>query len=109
MLPKRRRLSAEEVSDVIARGRSLREGILSMKYLPSSGPLRAAVVAPNSLARKATARNRLRRALYAALASLPEATPFQASKAVFFVRSIPSSPLVSTFREELTLLAKKQQ
>lgn len=107
MLPKRRRLSAAEVSEIIARGKPLRGSLLSMKYLPTPGPLRAAAVAPKSLARKAVERNRLRRALYAALQTLPAGASFQGSKAVFFVRAIPPYPMAAAMRSELDQLAKK--
>lgn len=107
MLPKHRRLSAAEVSEVIAQGRSVRGTLLSIKYVAAQGLFRVAVVAPKSLARKATERNRLRRALYAALESLPSEVSFPASKTVFFVRAIPHSPMVPALREDLRLLAKK--
>ncbi|HVV38784.1 MAG TPA: ribonuclease P protein component [Candidatus Paceibacterota bacterium] len=106
MLPKRRRLTSAEVSEVITQGKPLRGAMLSIKHLPSPGGLKAAVVAPKSLVPRAVDRNRLRRALYAALKTLPGES-FKGSKAVFFVRTIPPAPLTSAFREELTLLAKK--
>jgi len=81
--------------------------LLSVKYVATQGLFRVAVVAPKSLARKATERNRLRRAFYAALESLPEGTSFPPSKTVFFVRAIPSPPMIPSLREELSLLAKK--
>jgi ribonuclease P protein component len=106
MLPKRRRLSAAEVSEVIKHGRSVRGTLVSIKYVAKQGFFRAAVVAPKAVARKAVERNRLRRALYAALEGLPKDS-FQGLTAVFFIRAIPPSPMAPALRHELSLLAKK--
>lgn len=107
MLAKRVRLTTAEVSEVLARGQSVRGGLLSMKFITHTGPGRAAVVAPKSLARKATQRNRLRRAVYSALSTLPTTSSMRGIQAVFFVRNTPPSPMVSILRHELELMLKK--
>ena len=106
MLPKHRRLSALEVRRVLAEGRSARSTHLSMKYVANKGGFRVAVVAPKSLARKATERNRLRRGFYGALTTLPGQLALS-GMAVFFIKSIPKGPLVSSLREDLSSLVSK--
>ena len=108
MLPRKRRLSAAEVREVLARGRGVRSGVVSLKYVEKQGFFRAAVVAPKSVARHATERNRLRRALYNTLATLPpeETQNLKNTIAVFFIRNIPS-PLTPTLRADITSIIKK--
>lgn len=72
MLPKSRRLTSVEVAAVLSRGRSLRAGTVSAKYLPAPAG-KAAVVVSKKTARLATTRNKLRRAGYRALTTLPKA------------------------------------
>lgn len=105
MLPKRRRLHAHEVRDILAEGRSVRGTHLSMKFISTTNSFKAAAVVPKSLVRKATARNRLRRALYRALGG----SSFSAKKisAVFFVRVIPSGALTPAFAGDLAAFASK--
>lgn len=76
-----------------------------MKYLQNKEPFRLAVIVPKSLARKATLRNRLRRAAYDSLpsTSLSSFTGY----ALFFVRSIPSEPLRTVFKAEAAQLLSK--
>lgn len=64
-----------------------------------------AVVVPKSLAKKAVMRNRLRRALYRALAA--STMVGLKGKAVCFVRVVPKDSLTPTFSEELTQLLPK--
>lgn len=71
MLKKSKRLSAAEVKEVLKRGRSMRVGAYVAKLLPSSTPLRVAVIIPKKAAPKATTRNTLRRAAYRNLKTLP--------------------------------------
>jgi len=109
MLPKRKRLTAQEVAKVLSRGRSVNSSrspaVLSMKFLAVSGPLKVAVVVAKSLARKATLRNSLRRAVYQALSTT--ALPGAGFHAIFFVRSVPKEAKTTTFREEIEVLLKK--
>jgi len=105
MLHKRSRLRAEEVAEVLSKGRSARLTYLQAKFLPGKAPLRCAAVAPKSLAKKATERNRLRRALYRALLSHKLDVP--KGKVVFFVRAIPKSKLTPAFAEEVPQLLSK--
>jgi ribonuclease P protein component len=70
MLPKRSRLSAQEVKDVLSKGRSARAGAVSARFLPG-GSSKASIVVSKAVAKKATERNRLRRAGYRALPTLP--------------------------------------
>lgn len=64
MLPKRLRLSAAEVKEVLAKGKSLKIGPYSGKLLEGRAPLGVAVIVSKKVARKATARNTLRRKAY---------------------------------------------
>ena len=70
MLPKRSRLSAAEVKEVLARGTSKRVGSYSAKFLPGRTTLGVAVIVSKKVAAKATERNRLRRAVYHELGRL---------------------------------------
>jgi ribonuclease P protein component len=108
MLPKKRRLSSAEVRDVIARGKSVRGTVLSLKYVVNKGFFRAAVVVPKSVAKRAVDRNRVRRALYRTLANLPPPTTHILSHtmAVFFVRSVPS-PLTPALRDDISAILNK--
>jgi ribonuclease P protein component len=101
MLPKTKRLRAEEVQDILAHGTSRRAGVLSLKKIENKGDFRCAVVVSKKLARTAVMRNRLRRAVYKALSetSLP-----RHMHAILFVQSIPPRDLVATFSLELKKL-----
>ncbi len=101
MLPKRRRLSAREVKDVMAKGRSLRASLLSAKYISGGSLLRASAVVSKKVAKKAVERNRLRRALYRALA-----THGGTGTAVIFIQKIPADPLTPAFARDLVVLLK---
>jgi ribonuclease P protein component len=105
MLSRRKRLRAQEVTAILAKGRSARASYLSMKCLPSQTSFRAVVMVPKSLARKAHDRNRLRRAVYRALANMS----LSATKAsvVFFVRNIPRESLTPLFAHDLVALTSK--
>jgi RNase P protein component len=70
MLPKRSRLGAHEVKEVLARGTSMRIGRFAGKYLPGRTPLGVAVIVSKKTARLATRRNSLRRAAYRELRGL---------------------------------------
>lgn len=102
MLPKKRRLSSAEVREVLARGKSIRGSVLSAKYVENKGPFRASAVASKAVAKRAVDRNRLRRALYQALATLPPglAGALSNTKIVFFIRSVPD-PLTPALREDI--------
>lgn len=101
MLPKGRRLTSPEVTEVIRRGRPLRATHLSMKFLPSPTPFRVSAVVSKSVAKRAVRRNHLRRALYQAL------TGFSGTgTAVVFVQKIPQRNLVEVFTEDLAVLLK---
>lgn len=71
MLPKRSRLRAAEVKEVLARGKTLRVGAYSGKYLEGRAPLGVAVIVYKKHVRTAVARNRLRRKTYRELTTLP--------------------------------------
>src|SRR5450631_1876310 len=109
MLTKSKRLRTAEVEQVLKTGKSDRSTHLQVKFLLSSTMsgkgLRSAAVVPKSLARKATARNTLRRALYRALAALK--TTDSKAIAVFFVRVIPKERPTAVFAEELMQLLPK--
>ncbi len=102
MLSKRRRLSAKEVRDIIAGGRPVRASLLSAKYIAGTEPLRAAVVVSKKISKKAVIRNRLRRAVYRALASYNAR-----GAAVIFVQKIPEGALTPAFSLELVVLLSK--
>jgi ribonuclease P protein component len=64
MLPKRSRLSAQDVAEVLKEGKSLSVGPYRGKFLADKEPLRVAVIVPKKGVRHAVERNRLRRAAY---------------------------------------------
>lgn len=76
-----------------------------MKFLPTSQSFKAAAVVPKALARKAVERNRLRRALYRALAAAPLTS--KKASAVFFVRTIPNGALAPAFASDVGALLSK--
>ncbi len=96
------RLRAAEVRELLAQGSRARAGALSMRYLASTEPLRSAVVAPKSRFKTAVQRNRLRRAVYRALAELPTSR----GRAVFFIEAVPSLPLTPAYGRDLRSLLK---
>lgn len=99
MLPKRRRLSAREVKEVLSRGQRRRTSLLSAQYIAGTNPLRASAVVSSKVAKKATERNRLRRALYRALET------YQGTgTAVIFIQKIPPAPLAPAFAKDLVVL-----
>ena len=102
MLPKRRRLSAEEVREIIAKGRPVRASFLSLKYISGPQALRAAVVVSKKISKKAVIRNRVRRALYRALHTMDGK-----GSVVVFVQKIPDTALTPAFSEELMVLLAK--
>ncbi len=102
MLPKPRRLTAEEVQNVLTAGRSARSTLLSAKYVANTGPLRVSAVVSKKVAKRAVERNRLRRALYRALADVD-----MKGTAVVFVQKVPEGALTPAFREDLLVLAGK--
>lgn len=81
MLPKRSRLRAAEVRQVIKTGRSARGAGISVKYEPASSP-QVAVVISKKVAPGAVERNRLRRLVYRSLPS-----PLPSARMVLFVQS----------------------
>ena len=101
MLPRTERLRTKEVEVTIQLGRSARAGVLSLKYAPTPGHSRCAVVVSKKVAKKATDRNNLRRRVYAALERvvLPKNIA-----AVFFVQRIPPTPRVATFTQDILQL-----
>lgn len=101
MLPKRRRLSAREVKEVMQSGRSRRASLLSAKYVPGNNPLRASAVVSKKVAKKAVERNRLRRALYRALVGYKGN-----GTAVIFIQKVPATPLTPAFAHDLVVLLK---
>ncbi|MES2007211.1 MAG: ribonuclease P protein component [Patescibacteria group bacterium] len=112
MLKKSSRLSSRDVEEVLKKGISLnvsplkgRNSPISAKFLKVPGTFRAAAVAPKSIAKSAVVRNRLRRAVYRAIAGLP--TPKTPGIAVFFVRSIPNMALTPAFAREIALILEK--
>lgn len=112
MLAKSNRLTSAEVSEVLSKGRSLfvpasksQKSLISAKFLAGSGHFKVAAIAPKSVAKGAVERNRLRRAVYRAVASLE--LPKKPGTTVVFVRNIPKGPLSPAFAEELQALFAK--
>lgn len=101
MTPKGRRLRADEVREVLARGRSKRGKFCSLKVLPTTTPFRCAVVISKKVAKTAVLRNRVRRAAYRALA---RASHPPTGHAILFVQSVPQADLTAVFQSELTNL-----
>ena len=81
MPPKRLRLTAAEVREVLAKGKSLKIGPYIAKYLERASPLGLAVIISKKTAKLATERNRLRRKAYRDLTEL--SLPAQGALAVF--------------------------
>ena len=96
MLPKRQRLTAAEVREILTSGRSVRSGTLSAKFI-SSKERKAAVVVSTKVAKSAVVRNKLRRAAYDALRPVLPA----GKSAVFFLLK----PALD--KDELTALCSK--
>ncbi len=109
MLPKRKRVTAQEVAFILARGRSVSSksspAPLSLKYVVKEGSFKAGVIVSKAVARKATLRNAARRAVYRALASA--ALPEKGFHVLFFVRTVPKEAKTDVFREEIAVLLKK--
>jgi RNase P protein component len=112
MLKKSSRLTSQEVNLVLEKGQSInlflpkgQKPLISAKFLAKSGPFKAAAIAPKAVAKSAVVRNRLRRAVYRAIAGLP--APKKGGIAVFFVRSIPKTPLTPAFAEEISIFLQK--
>jgi ribonuclease P protein component len=112
MLAKKARLTSSEVEEVLKQGRSFSippknggKSLILLKFLAKNGGFKAAAIAPKSVAKGAVERNRLRRALYRALAGFP--TPKTSGCAVFFVRAIPKGLLTPAFAEEIGPLLQK--
>ena len=104
MLPKRSRLKSDEVQAVLSRGIAVaspgakgKKSLISMKFLALPGPFKSAVVAPKSLVKSAVGRNRVRRAVYRAVAETPP--PHRTGHAIRLVREIPKSPLTPAYAE----------
>ncbi len=104
MLPRSRRLRSKEVRSIIATGQSVRTHYTSMKFVPTAGFFRAAVVVSKKIAKTAVLRNKLRRAMYTSLRTINQPRNISA---VFFVHSIPPKPLTLSFFEDLTLCFKR--
>lgn len=71
MLPATRRLPRAQFTTHVTTGRRYHSPHLTISYTPTTTPAQAAVVVSKKVAKSAVARNRLRRRLYAALASSP--------------------------------------
>lgn len=87
MFPKKSRLTAAEVREVLKEGSPKRVGPYAGKYLPGREPLGVAVIVSRRDAKTAVARNALRRATYQALNTLP--LPMHGSLALFVRPSRP--------------------
>jgi ribonuclease P protein component len=101
MLPRQKRLTTDEVKEVLAKGKSRRGSAVSLKWLDTESPFRCAVVVSKKLAKTAVKRNQLRRAAYLALgaASLP-----RRGHAILFVQSIPTDDMAKVFSTEIKKL-----
>ncbi|MES2203123.1 MAG: ribonuclease P protein component [Patescibacteria group bacterium] len=80
MLPKQARLTAEEVREVLTKGRSARASSVSAKFVPAPTG-KAAIVVSTKVAKTAVVRNTLRRRGYKALP-----TPLPRASVVFFIQ-----------------------
>jgi ribonuclease P protein component len=102
MISRDRRLRAAEVREVLANSSRARAGALSVRYQATPEPLRAAVVAPKARFKSAVMRNRLRRAVYRALAEVQVAR----GRAVFFIDAVPTPPLSPAYHRDIKALLK---
>ncbi len=112
MLSASRRLRTKEVEEIIKRGVPARGVFVTAKAIVGDTiNVRAAAVVSKKIARSAVERNRLRRALYRAVAEV-KLPSLQSSHAeggvttslniVFFIRSIPPNPLLPAFSKDVT-------
>jgi len=101
MLAKTRRLRAAEVREVLARARGRGGDTLSVKLLPTTSSFRCAVVVSKKIARTAVLRNKVRRAVYRALANTSLPTT---GHAILFVQAIPKENFTSVFSSDLKKL-----
>jgi ribonuclease P protein component len=85
MLPKSRRLTAEEVKIVLKKGRVVRSPSILARYTEAAAA-KAAVVVSTKVAKRATERNRLRRKGYAALSANWRTLPARTHMVVFVLR-----------------------
>lgn len=105
MLKKRLRLRADEVEEVLKKGRSVRSAHMQAKLLPGQEPLRSAAVVAKSVARKANVRNALRRAIYRAIGAA--LSPTAHGKVIFFLRVIPKEAPNAVIKDEVAFLLSK--
>jgi ribonuclease P protein component len=105
MLKKRLRLRGSEVEEVLKDGRSVRSPHMQVKWLGGQEPLRSAAIVAKSVARKATSRNALRRAMYRAIASATPPLPH--ARALFFLRMVPKEPPSAILKDEVAFLISR--
>jgi ribonuclease P protein component len=109
MLSASRRLRTSEVAEVLKSGRGLASGqFLSAKALASGketdATIRSAAVISKKVAKTAVARNRARRALYAAIEAASRELRVEGlppMQIVFFIRSMPQGDVRSEFKIDL--------
>jgi ribonuclease P protein component len=98
MLSKKSRIGRRGLEEVLRAGKSFRTSYFSIKYLYSESALQCAVVLSKKIAKKAVERNRVRRAVYRALA--PH-TSKRKGRMVVFVQNIPQGTLTPLFADDL--------
>ncbi len=105
MLPKTRRLTTKAVTEVLRVGRSKRGVFLSMKFADAPSPFQSSAVVSKSVAKRAVDRNRLRRAVYRAIAKRLQTSPLPSrGRALIFVQKVPSADTSKVFENDLAAL-----
>lgn len=111
MLPKKRRVTREEFTPIIKKGRTFHSPLLSLRVLEQRqcGETLStfAFVVSKKVAAKATARNLLRRRGYAILREAHKIVPCH-SCAFFFKKGAEDAPYAALKKETLSLLKEAQ-
>lgn len=109
MVPKKKRVTKDLFQSVMKTGKMLSSPLFVFRYLPTQdGPkkeIRYAVVAPKSVAKKATDRNKLRRQGYNAIRT----TPIQSGIGIFFYKKQAKNIDFSQIKDEIAMLVAKSK
>jgi ribonuclease P protein component len=106
MLPKKNRLSREEISGVLSKGRTVSGAHMRLKSMPANLPA-FAVTIPKKVISGAVSRNRARRRIYAALKdSVGQKVPLQG---LIFVQTDISRLPYQVIADEIQALVRGSQ
>ena len=102
MVPKKKRVSKELFQAIVKKGDTLSVPLFIFRYIPSVDA-HYAVVAPKGVAKKAVARNKLRRQGYAAINSYP----LKPCAAIFFYKKEAKNASYSEIKENVAKILSK--